>query len=360
MQKTIRNLTPYDPGLTTEQLAQKIGKRIIKLSANESLWGPTPKVYDALQQSCPLLNYYPDGAAQELKNLLAAGWHLSEEHFCLGNGADELIFLLANTFLNPGDEVVIPVPTFSSYASATQIVGGVARFIPQQELTFQLTEIAQAVHSKTKMVFLCNPNNPTGTYFTQKDLELFLEKIPAQTLVILDEAYCQYATNEDFPAAKGLIERYPNLLVLRTFSKVYGLASLRIGYAVAAPKLIKELEKVRLPYNINTIAQFAAAIAWQDEEYLHKVIQETVREREKVIAQLCGLGFNVLPSQANFLLAQHKETELIVELLLKDGLLVRHTASFGIPDGFRITIGPATLMQDFFDTLTKIMLTIEP
>jgi histidinol-phosphate aminotransferase len=360
MQKTIRDLTPYDPGLTTEQLAQKIGKRIIKLSANESLWGPSPMVYDALQQSCPLLNYYPDGAAQELKNLLAAGWHLSEEHFCLGNGADELIFLLANTFLNPGDEVVIPVPTFSSYAAATQIVGAVARFIPQPALTFLLTEIVQAVHSKTKMVFLCNPNNPTGTYFTQEDLELFLDRISAQTLVILDEAYCQYASREDFPSAKGLIERYPNLLVLRTFSKVYGLASLRIGYAVAHPKLIKELEKVRQPYNINTIAQFAAAIAWQDKVYVHNVVQETVRERERVIAQLRGLGLTVLPSQANFLLAQHQKAGLIVELLQQEGILVRHTASFGLPDRFRITIGPAALMEEFLAVLKKIMLTIEP
>lgn len=359
MLKSIRKLTPYDPGLTTEQLERKIGKKITKLSANESLWGPSPKVYEALQQAWPMLHYYPDGAALQLKGLLAAGWDLPQEHFCLGNGADELISILANTFLNPGDEVVIPTPTFSSYATAAQIVGSNVRLIAQSDLTFHLAELAEALHGETKMVFLCNPNNPTGTFFPQSELELFLAKISTDTLVILDEAYCHYANEREYPNSQLLLKRHPNLIVLRTFSKVYGLAALRVGYAVATPKIIRELEKVRQPYNVNTVAQVAAVTAWLDEVYLHQVIQETVTERELLTETLRKLGFVVLPSQANFVLVQHQKAQLICNLLLQEGYLVRDTASFALPDWFRITIGPASKMNSFVDSLRKVLSTLE-
>lgn len=359
MLKSIWNLTPYDPGLTIEQLEKKIGKKITKLSANESLWGPSPKIYEALQQAWPKVQYYPDGAALQLKGLLAAGWDLPQEHFCLGNGADELIFILVNTFLNQGDEVLIPTPTFSSYATAAQIVGSNIRFIAQNELTFHLAELAEVIHPETKMVFLCNPNNPTGTIFAQSDLELFLARIPAETLVILDEAYCHFANDPQYPDAKALLRKHPNLIVLRTFSKVYALASLRVGYAVASPKLIREMEKVRQPYNVNTMAQLAAAAAWLDEEYLEKVIHETITEREQLTETLRKQGFVVLPSQANFVLVQHQKAELICNLLLQEGFLVRNTAGFALPDWFRITIGPSSMMNLFLDSLQKVTATLE-
>ena len=355
MRNSIQDVVPYDPGLTISQLEQKVGKKIIKLSANESLWGPSPLVKKALQEAFNNLNYYPDGAALELKKALALRWNLSEENFCLGNGTDELIFLLTSTFLDPGDEVAIPTPTFSSYASSVKIVGGKIKLIPQEKLTFNLTEIAEAIHTGVKMVFLCNPNNPTGTFFTQSELELFMQKIPPKTLVILDEAYCQYATDPQFPVVQKLVNKNPNLIVLRTFSKVYGLAALRVGYAVAPQKVITELEKVRQPYNINIPAQIAALAAWQDEVYRQKVVQETVAERVWLIEKLQQKGLTVLPSQSNFLLVQHQEAHLIEERLLKEGFLIRHTASFGLPDWFRITIAPHQEMTLFIDSLERVL-----
>lgn len=359
MLKSIQKLTPYDPGLTIEQLERKIGKKITRLSANESLWGPSPKVYEALQQVSSTLHYYPDGAAVQLKGLLAAGWDLPQEHFCLGNGTDELITILANTFLNTGDEVIIPTPTFSSYATAAQIVGSNVRLIAQSDLSFHLAELAEAMSRETKMVFLCNPNNPTGTFFPQSELELFLAKISADTLVILDEAYCHYANERNYPDSQVLLKKHSNLIILRTFSKVYGLAALRVGYAVAVPKLIRELEKVRQPYNVNTVAQIAAVAAWLDEEYLHQVIQETVAERERLTETLRKLGFLVIPSQANFVLVQHQKAQLVCDLLLQEGYLVRNTASFALPDWFRLTIGPSSKMNSFVDSLQKVLSTLE-
>jgi histidinol-phosphate aminotransferase len=187
MRNSIQDLIPYDPGMTIEQLEQEVGKTIIKLSANESLWGPAPSVRNALQNSFAQLKFYPDGVAEELKKALCKLWALPAENFCLGNGADEIIQMLATAFLNPGDEVVIPTPTFSSYDFSVTVVGGKVTFVPQMELTFKLEEIAAYIHPGVKMVFLCNPNNPTGTFFSHTNLELFLQKVPPKTLVVLTE-----------------------------------------------------------------------------------------------------------------------------------------------------------------------------
>ncbi|NLO75727.1 MAG: aminotransferase class I/II-fold pyridoxal phosphate-dependent enzyme [Clostridia bacterium] len=187
MRSSIQGLIPYDPGMTIEQLEQKVGKKIIKLSANESLWGPSPIVEEALQEGLTQLRLYPDGAAQALKKTLGKLWALPVESFCLGNGADEVIQMLAIAFLDPGEEVVVPSPTFSSYTSSVTIVGGKVTFVPQKELIFKLEEIAAYIHPGVKMVFLCNPNNPTGTFFSHTNLELFLQKVPPKTLVVLTE-----------------------------------------------------------------------------------------------------------------------------------------------------------------------------
>ncbi|HOB81861.1 MAG TPA: histidinol-phosphate transaminase [Peptococcaceae bacterium] len=354
MQESIKDLIPYDPGLTIEQLEKQIGKTMVKLSANESLWGPSPHVYELLRQKTAL-NYYPDGAAVRLKQLLAEDWKLAPDYFCMGNGADEIIFLLANSFLNPGDEAVIPTPTFSSYETAVRIVGGKATLVPQPELTFNLEEIASLTGRNTKMVFLCNPNNPTGTIFSAQALKAFLAQVSPQTLVILDEAYCHYVQDAQYPSSRELVRQYENLIILRTFSKVFGLAALRIGYAVASPKLIRELEKVRAPYNVNSLAQAAAIAAWQDKPYLQKVVDETCTERTRLIQRLQECGLKLLPSQANFVLIRHAQAILVAELLLQEGFLVRNTASFGLPDWFRVTIGPAEKMDSFMEAVRKVL-----
>jgi histidinol-phosphate aminotransferase len=355
MRSSIQNLVPYDAGMTHEQLEDKLGKKIIKLAANESLWGPSLLVKEVLQTNLTKLNFYPDGAGQELKKALETIWNLPIENFCLGNGADDLIFLLATAFLNPGEEVVIPTPTFSSYTSSVTIVGGKIMLAPQKDLMFDLIDIARYLHSGVKIVFLCNPNNPTGTFFSHAELELFLEKVPTGTLVVLDEAYCHYATDTGFPRSQELLEKYPNLVILRTFSKVYSLAALRIGYAVASSEVIKELEKVRQPYNVNTLAQLAATTALLDEEYIQNVIRETVQEREWLTKELRQRGLTVLSSQANFLLIKVKNATIVCKKLLEEGILVRNTASFGLPEWLRVTIGPHQYMEQFVKSLDTVL-----
>ncbi len=356
MRESIKNIIPYSPGTPVSELEIQLGKPIVKLFANESLWGPAPTVLNYLKNCTNEFLFYPDGGAGQLKKSLAEYWHLNIDNFCVGNGTDEIIFMLANAFLNPNDEIVIPTPTFSEYATAVQVAGGKINYIPQPYLSFNLKEIANSIHENTKMIFLCNPNNPTGTFFTSQDISDFLLKIPADTLVVLDEAYCHYANSPMFPSAGTLLKQFKNLIVLRTFSKVYSLAALRIGYAVADAALILNLEKVRQPFNANTIAQKAAVFALMDEQYKDKVVRETIAERTWLTEQLLELDLNVLPSQANFILVQiEAKASMVTEKLLQDGILVRHTGSFNLPDWLRITIGPHPFMEQLVASLKNIL-----
>jgi len=354
MRDSIKDLVPYNPGASISDLEKKIGKPIVKLSANESLWGPSPAVVDFFKDCGQYLLAYPDGGAVELKDALAQYWHLNKENFCVGNGTDEIIFMLGQTFLNPNDEVIIPTPTFSEYAASAKIAGAKITYVPQPYLSFNLKEIIKAVTERTKMVFLCNPNNPTGTFFTQQDILEFMLKVPASTLVILDEAYFHYANSPLFPTSGALLKQFPNLLVLRTFSKVYCLAALRIGYAAADPALITELEKVRQPFNANAIAQRAAFLALADEAYKDKVVRETIAERTWLTNQLLELDLNVLPSQANFILVQSEaDAAGLAEKLLTEGLQVRPAGSFGLPDWLRISVAPHPYMEQLVAALRK-------
>lgn len=358
MRASIDKLVPYSPGIQVEELEKRIGRPIVKLSANESLWGPSPAILPGLREKLNQLMFYPDGAGQALKTALGKLWDLEDNHFCLGNGADELIFLIAAAFLNPGDEVLIPTPTFSEYAVSVTICGGICRNLPQPKLELELGLIADGITPQTKMVFLCNPNNPTGTAFGHQELVKFLahlKTLPQKVIVVLDEAYCHFATDPNFPDSAKLLPEYRDLLVLRTFSKVYSLAALRVGYAVAAPELIKELDKVRQPFNVNALGQWAAVLALNDEEYVDKVVAETAKEREWLTRQLTGLGMKVLPSQANFILALLTEdARPLAEKLLTKGLQVRNTASFAIPQGLRITVGPHEFMERLIGAVKEV------
>lgn len=351
MKKSIITLEPYNPGKPLHEMQEELGKPLIQLSANESLWGPAPRVIDTLKEKMDKLHFYPDGSASRLKASLSELWGIGQDYFCLGNGTDELIFMLTAAFLNPNDEVIIPSPTFSEYKTAVTIAGGVSRLVHQPQLSLDLSLLLGEVSDQTKLIFLCNPNNPTGTAFTHAELEGLLASIKEDVLVILDEAYCHYAEN-DFPRSKELIPKYPNLIVLRTFSKLYGLAALRVGYAVAAPQLISQLEKVRQPFNVDTLAQAAAVVALEEEAYYQKVIEETNIIKAWFAARLEELGYKSKPSAANFVLVNLGEDAPNVAAKLKaEGILIRHTASFGLPEWVRISIGPRAYMEELLSRL---------
>ncbi len=357
MRDSISKIIPYDPGKSVDTLEKEINKPIIRFHANESLWGPAPAVLNFLQEAIKNIMYYPDGGAQELKDSLSEYWGFEKNRFCIGNGTDEIIMMLAAAFLNPGDEALIPIPTFSQYATAVTIAGGYNKFVEQPYSSFKLEEILSQASENTKLVFLCNPNNPTGTIFTHTDLESFLEKLSPETLVILDEAYCQYANDPDFPRSEKLLAKYDNMMVMRTFSKVYSLAALRVGYAVACPKIIEKLEKVRQPFNVGMLAQGAASIAIKEVEYTNNVIKETIKERDWLSKQLAKLDLLVLPSQTNYLLVQFKtkSAATVAEKLLQEGILVRTMASFNLPDWLRISVGKRSSMEKLISVLEDIL-----
>ena len=355
MRNSIRNLIPYEPGLPIEALEERIGRPIIRLSANESLWGPSPSVHNILQDAVGSLKYYPDGAARRLKEALAALWGVPTGNLCIGNGSDEIIFMLAAALLNPGDEALIPLPTFSEYAAAVNVTGGKTVFVQQPSLRFNLEEIANKATARTKIIFLCNPNNPTGTFFTHSELQAFLDKIAGNIPVVLDEAYCHYADDPEFPRSGELLREYNNLIVLRTFSKVYGLAALRIGYAAADTAIIADLEKVRMPFNVNALAQRAALAALHDEKHVREVVAATIAERAWLTEKLSELRLKVLPSQANFILTHVGNGAMVAEKLLAEGLQVRDTASFNLPEWLRITIGPRQAMEKLVAALRAVL-----
>lgn len=352
LRSKLAGLVPYNPGKSLEELEKLTGQKIVRLSSNESLWGPSPLALDALKHNLDKINLYPDGAAQELKKALASLWGLDAACFCLGNGADEVIFMLAASLLDPGEEAVIPVPTFSQFEVAVTSAGGNCRFLPQPDLTFDLKDIAAGLTDKTRMVFLCNPNNPTGTSFTHRELQEFLQQVPQDIVVVLDEAYCHFAADPSFPRSAELLQKHRNLVVLRTFSKVYGLATLRIGYGAADPAIIRQMEKIRLPFNTGILQQTAALAALADESFIRQVVKETVRERCWLQEELRSLGYQTLPSHANFILFKPQtDAAQLAENLLQKGFLLRHTGSFGLPDWIRVTIGPQPLMTKLAETL---------
>ncbi len=355
MRASIANLIPYNPGMSSEELEKKLGLPVYKLSANESLWGPSPQVANALKEAVNQLKFYPDGAARQLKKGIQAKWCANSENICLGNGADEIITIITNAFLNPEDEVLIPVPTFSQYETAVTVCGGKCKLVQQSSLTFDLKSIRANISDKTKMVFLCNPNNPTGTYFSHQELVEFLNNVPHNILIVLDEAYCQYATAPDFPKSQELLNKYKNLIVTRTFSKIYSLAALRVGYAVADEAIIKQMEKVRQPFNVNTFSQIAAVAALADHEYYQNVKEKTVEQRNKLTNTLQRLGFEVQPSQANFILAYSPQGTKMAEQLLQKGILIRETTSFGLSNYLRITVGPEEIMNKLQEELEAII-----
>ena len=331
LREDLADLPPYAAG--------KLKPGAIKLASNENPWGPSPLALEAIKAHLDRSHIYPDGGAQALKSALATHWNLSESQFTVGNGSDEVLSLLAGAYIRPSDNALIANHTFSEYQFSVRLFGGTLKKVPLTDYTFDLEAFSQAVDDKTRMVFLCNPNNPTGTYFRHEALERFLKKLSPEVLVVLDEAYAHYADAPDFPRSKQLLAQFPNLVVLRTFSKVYGLAALRVGYAVSSPAIARDLSVVRQPFNVGSLSQAAAQAALGDEEFLRHSLETNRSERDRLTREL-GRSLRVLPSQANFV-AVHVKTDaaVVFQALAEAGVTIRPLASFGLPDWVRITVG---------------------
>jgi len=353
----ILEIVSYIPGKSIEEVQKEIGsKRWIKLASNENLLGPSPKAVEAIRKELPNIYLYPDGPCTVLRQALAKRFLLPERMVVISNGADNLILMIANAFVNEGDEVVMADPTFPVYTNAAQIMGGKVVKVKLKDFTHDLDAMLKKVNRKTKLVFICNPNNPTGTTVSREPFNRFLSKLPKQVIVVLDEAYGDFVEDAFYPNGLDYIKERRPLIVLRTFSKVYGLAGLRIGYALGREDLMNCLYQVRDPFPVHRLAQVAAVAALNDQDHAVRSIQLAYEGKRYLYRELDRMGVSYVPSQANFIFIDfEKDSEKIFQALLREGIIIRPGKTWGFPTFARVTIGRMGDNQRFIKALKKIL-----
>ncbi|MFW5826410.1 MAG: histidinol-phosphate transaminase [bacterium] len=354
-------LEPYVPG-----------KRItggIKLSSNENPLGPAPRALEAIARVAGDVHRYPDGGTTDLRAALARRWNVSPEMIVVGNGSDEILVMIAGSVIEPGTNVVTGAHTFSQYTFAAKIFGGEVRTTPMPDGRFDLDAVAEAIDGDTRVVFLCSPNNPTGAIIARRELEGFLTRVRDDVLVVIDEAYGEYVESDDYPDTVALVARHANLVRLRTFSKIYGLAALRVGYGIAQPQLIEAFASLRQPFNVGTIAQAAATAALGDDGFVERTLELNRSEKQRLERYLDRIGLPRYPSEANFVCVDlsgarlsgadgdepGEQTRAVIAALRDRRITIRPLASFGMPEWVRISIGTNAEMDALYEALEAIL-----
>jgi len=335
----IAALKPYEPGKPIETLERELGiDGAIKLASNENPLGPSPLAVEAIRRAAAGAHRYPDGASFRLREKLSGRLGVAPGQLVFGCGADELLELVAKAFLRPGDEAVFAWPSFAMYPIVVQGMGAQSVRVPlDARLVHDLPALAKAVGERTRLVFVCNPNNPTGTSVGRAAFDAFVAGLPEGVVLVVDEAYAEFAVRPDFPDSLGWLPRRPGTMVVRTFSKLYGLAGARVGYAVADPELAGYLERARHPFNLNVLAEEAALAALDDREHVERTLALVHEGAQFLGKELAALGLEVWPTDANFLLVRAGAG--VYDRLLREGVIVRPLAGFGLPEHVRITIG---------------------
>jgi histidinol-phosphate aminotransferase len=350
----VRRITPYLPGKPIGELAREFGldeRDIVKLASNENPRGPGPAVRAAIAAATEELCRYPDGNGFELKAALAARYGVGAEQIVLGNGSNDILELATQAFLQPGDHAVYSRHAFAVYPLATKARGGIGIEVAALDLGHDLSSMRRAITSTTRIVFVANPNNPTGTWVPPAALETFIGSVPEDTLVVLDEAYNEYLPPARHAPSAAWVQKYPNLIVSRTFSKAYGLAALRIGYGIMHAKVADMLNRVRQPFNVNALAQAAALAALADGAYVEESRGLNDQGMRQLEAGLRALGIGYVPSHANFLLVEVGDAGRIYQRLLQQGIIVRPVANYALPLHLRVTIGLPEENQRFLAAL---------
>ena len=352
----IDRLAPYVPGKPVAEVQREYGiADIIKMASNENPLGASPKAVSAVKKAAEQVYFYPEGSCFELRKALAGHLQMPADNLIFGNGSDELLLLISQVFLNPGDEVLQGDPklTFVEYKAVTTIADAVPVIIDMKDFGYDLKAMAEKISEKTKVVFIANPNNPTGTLLTKEQLEDFLGKLPEETVVVLDEAYYEYVGRADYPESIEYVKQGRNIIVLRTFSKIYGLAGLRLGYGIAKKELIELLEKARQPFNVNLLAQAAGIAALKDTKFVEESKQVNNEGKRWLGDALEAMGIPFVPSEANFILFDVKtEAKTLTEALMKEGVIVR---CIGTGTTIRVTIGTMQQNRRFITALKKVL-----
>lgn len=337
----IKKIAPYVPGKPIEELQRAYGldvEKIVKLASNENPLGPSPKVVEAIKKCADKISRYPESSGYYLKKKIAEVYNQPEETIILGSGSSEIISMGMELFLNPGDEVIFPVPSFLIYKILAYKIGAVPVEVPlKNDFSYDMDMFMEKITPRTKVIILCNPNNPTGTIISRKQIDKFMEQIPDDIVIISDEAYIEYVDTDDFGTAYPYLYK-KNVIITRTFSKIYGLAGLRIGFGMARKEIIEFMERIRPPFNTTIPAQEAAIAALDDREYVKKSFENNVNGKTYLYSAFTSLGIEYTPTYANFILCKIPDASEIIKKLEERGIIVR--GMFGVgPDYVRITIG---------------------
>ena len=352
----LRELVAYEPGKPIEDVARELGlqpSEIIKLASNENPLGPSPKALVAMHEALERAHFYPDGGGYYLREAIAAKFALQRENVILGCGSNEVIEFIGHAFLRPDDEVITARHAFVVYKLMATLFGAKTVEVPDPEYRHDLEAMAAAITPRTREIFIANPNNPTGTLVEQEEIDRFMAKVPAHVLVVFDEAYHEFL--EKPPDTLKYVRKGRNVVVLRTFSKIQGLASLRIGYGLASTELIAVLQKTRQPFNTNGIAQAGAMAGLQDEEHERKTREITIRGREWLQREFAAIGLEYVPSSANFVLVKVGDGKAVFQSLMKRGVIVRDMNAYGLPEWIRVSIGTMKQNEKFIAELRSFL-----
>ncbi|GIP37457.1 histidinol-phosphate aminotransferase [Paenibacillus sp. J31TS4] len=355
--QNIVHLPVYQPGKPIEDVKRELGlTEVIKLASNENPFGCSPNAKEAILSEMGNLSLYPDGAAVSLSEVVAEHYGVRKDQLIFGAGSDELILLIARAYFERGDETVMAETTFPQYKHNAEVEGAVCIEVPLQDGKHDLNGMLARVNEKTKIVWICNPNNPTGTMLTQAEVEAFLAKVPSRVLVVLDEAYAEFNMTDEYPDGVKLLNAYPNLILLRTFSKIHGLASLRIGYGIAMPEVIRSINQVREPFNTGRMAQAAAKAALLDKEFVEKCRQANAEGIRYLNEQCDRLGLSYYPAHGNFVMIDVKRpADEVFNGLLRRGMIVRSDKGWGLPTRIRVTVGSREQNEKFIQYLEEVL-----
>ena len=335
----ITDLKPYEPGRPIEEVERELGIRgAVKLASNENPLGPSPLAVKAVREAVTAVHRYPDGGCSDLRARLSSHLGIPANQLIFGSGADEILELAAKTFLSPGDEAVMPWPSFAMYPIVVTGMGGVPISVPlDASMGHDFPGLLSQVSEKTKLLFLCNPNNPTGTSFGADEFADFISALPDHVVLVIDEVYIEFARRPDFPDSLALIAKRPGTLVLRSFSKLYGLAGLRVGYGIGSAEMTDLLERARHPFNVNSLAEVGACAALDDQDHVRRTLEMNAEGVDYLTQELTKMGYEVFPTDTNFILVRMGEG--FADLLLKKGVIVRPMGGFGLKEHVRISIG---------------------
>lgn len=355
--KCIMRLEPYVPGKPIEEVKRELGLQdVIKLASNENPLGPSPRAIEAMRRQAENVGQYPEGSCYELRQAVAKKLEVEPDMLIFGSGADEVIHYLGIAFLEEGDEVVMADNTFVQYKAASTLMDCGEHRVPLKHWTHDLDAMLERVNQRTKMFFVCNPNNPTGTIVWWNDVERVLDRLPENCILVLDEAYYEYVDDPGYTKSVEWARQGRNVVALRTFSKIYALAGLRVGYGIAPPGIIQMLERVRLPFNVSSMAQAAAVASLSDPDQVRRTRELNTRSKEYLGRELTALGISYTPTQANFLwIDTGRDCKMVFTELLKRGVIVRTGDIFGCPTHIRVTTGTDEQNERFIAAFREVL-----